>query len=109
MKYAIIQDNKVVNVAISDSALESNWIQSDTAAIGDTYENGQFSKPSVDVEGQKSYVRALRNARLLETDWTQLADSQVDKAVWATYRQALRDMTTQDGFPLDVEFPTLPT
>jgi len=108
MKYAIIQDNKVVNVATSDSALESNWIESDTAEIGDTYENGQFSKPPVDVEGQKAYVRALRNARLLETDWTQLADSQVDKAVWATYRQALRDITTQSGFPLEVEFPTLP-
>lgn len=108
MKYAIIQDNKVVNLAVSDTPLESNWIESDIAEIGDIYENGQFSKPPVDVEGQKAYVRALRNARLLETDWTQLADSQVDKAVWAIYRQALRDITTQSGFPFEVEFPTLP-
>jgi hypothetical protein len=32
---------------------------------------------------------------LKDTDWTQVADSPVDKTAWATYRQALRDITTQ--------------
>jgi hypothetical protein len=45
MKYAIIQNNTVVNVAVSDSPLADNWIESETAAIGDSYENGQFIKP----------------------------------------------------------------
>jgi hypothetical protein len=47
MNYAIIQNNIVVNVALSDAALADNWIASNTAAIGDRYENGEFIKPVV--------------------------------------------------------------
>jgi hypothetical protein len=46
MKYAIITNGVVTNVALSDEALESNWVQSDTAAIGDLYADGQFTKPA---------------------------------------------------------------
>jgi len=45
MKFAIIEDNVVVNVAVADKPLADNWIASETAAIGDLYENGQFIKP----------------------------------------------------------------
>lgn len=45
MKYAIIENGKVVNVAEANKPLADNWILSDTAAIGDTYENGQFVTP----------------------------------------------------------------
>lgn len=45
MKYAIIENNTVVNVAVSDAPLADNWIASEIAAIGDTYENGEFIKP----------------------------------------------------------------
>lgn len=47
MKYAIIENNTVINVAIADAPLAANWIQSETAAIGDAYENGDFIKPVV--------------------------------------------------------------
>ena len=50
-------------------------------------------------------VRSQRNALLASTDWTQVDDSPVDKAAWATYRQALRDITSQAGFPTQVEWP----
>lgn len=53
-------------------------------------------------------VRADRDQRLAQCDWTQVADSPVDKAVWATYRQALRDITAQSGFPFEVLWPTIP-
>jgi len=53
-------------------------------------------------------IRAQRNKLLKESDWTQVADALVDKAAWATYRQALRDITKQDGFPVNVEFPAEP-
>lgn len=53
-------------------------------------------------------MRADRNKRLTETDWTQLADSTADKEAWATYRQALRDIPTQAGFPWEVTWPTKP-
>ena len=45
---------------------------------------------------------------LSDSDWTQVADAPVDKAAWATYRQALRDITEQDGFPVSASFPTAP-
>ena len=53
-------------------------------------------------------VRTKRNAMLAETDWTQVADAPVDKAAWATYRQALRDMPQQGGFPTTITWPVKP-
>jgi len=50
MKYAIIENGRVINVAVADTPLADNWIASDTAAIGDTYENGQFIKPVLVVD-----------------------------------------------------------
>lgn len=57
---------------------------------------------------QAKAVRTSRNQLLNESDWTQVADAPVDKAVWATYRQALRDISTQTGFPWNVEWPVKP-
>ncbi len=53
-------------------------------------------------------VRQTRESLLSSCDWTQVPDAPVDKAAWATYRQALRDITSQDGFPEDVVWPTPP-
>ena len=57
---------------------------------------------------QAAAVRADRNARLAATDWTQIADSSADKPVWAAYRQALRDVPSQAGFPQSVSWPQEP-
>jgi hypothetical protein len=54
-------------------------------------------------------VRSERNAKLAATDWTQAADvPQNVKEIYALYRQALRDLPTQSGFPNQVIFPTQP-
>jgi hypothetical protein len=53
-------------------------------------------------------IRAMRNQFLADCDWTQVADAPVDQAAWATYRQALRDIPQQTGFPEDVVWPTEP-
>jgi hypothetical protein len=58
--------------------------------------------------GQAAQVRAERNGLLTASDWTQVADAPVDKAAWATYRQALRDVTGQEGFPWTIVWPTQP-
>ena len=47
-------------------------------------------------------VRKTRNQKLKETDWTQIPDCTVDKIVWKEYRQELRDISTQEGFPHDI-------
>ena len=64
-------------------------------------------KAQIDADQAKS-VRDQRTTKLAECDWTQLADAPVDKAAWATYRQALRDVTKQAGFPWDIEWPVAP-
>jgi len=53
-------------------------------------------------------VRAERNRRLTVCDWTQLADAPVDGAAWATYRQALREVPDQAGFPWTIDWPEAP-
>ena len=57
---------------------------------------------------QSASIRAERNRKLSESDWTQLADAQVDKDAWAVYRQALRDVPSQDGFPDTIMWPDKP-
>ena len=57
---------------------------------------------------QAAAIRSQRNAKLAACDWTQLADSSADKPSWATYRQALRDVTGQAGFPWNVTWPVEP-
>jgi hypothetical protein len=50
-KYAVITDGVVTNIVISQSKLESNWVKTDDASIGDLYEVGVFtSVPKEQVE-----------------------------------------------------------
>jgi len=57
---------------------------------------------------QAASVRQQRDDKLSKCDWTQVADAPVDKAAWATYRQALRDLPKEVGFPWDMAWPTEP-
>lgn len=59
-------------------------------------------------ESRASGVRSDRNNRLADCDWTQLPDAPVDSAAWAIYRQELRDVTEQAGFPWDITWPEKP-
>ena len=59
-------------------------------------------------EAQASSVRADRNRRLADCDWTQLPDAPVDHTIWAAYRQDLRDVTSQPGFPWEIIWPVAP-
>jgi len=53
-------------------------------------------------------LRLWRNAQLQASDWTQVADAVCDKAAWATYRQALRDLPSQSNDPSKLVFPNAP-
>lgn len=52
-------------------------------------------------------IRAERDALLAATDWMALSDVTMSQEM-ATYRQALRDITSQQGFPVSVEWPAKP-
>ena len=53
-------------------------------------------------------VRAQRDQLLANSDWTQVADAPGDKAAWATYRQALRDLPSTGSDPDALTWPTSP-
>lgn len=57
---------------------------------------------------QAASMRKQRDEKLAECDWTQVDDAPVDKAAWATYRQTLRDVTAQSGFPWTITWPSKP-
>jgi hypothetical protein len=55
--------------------------------------------------------RVSRDTLLKESDWTQMPDSPLtdeQKALWAAYRQELRDVTDQAGFPWKFNWPSKP-
>jgi hypothetical protein len=64
--------------------------------------------PEASNEAKWEQIKLWRNAQLAVSDWTQLADAPVDKAAWATYRQALRDLPAQGGSADEAEFPVAP-
>ena len=73
-------------------------------------DNEAAYKAIIDAEAADD-VRSQRDKLIAETDWTQLADSQLSdsvKAAWVTYRQALRDLPTSEGFPHTTSWPTKP-
>lgn len=53
-------------------------------------------------------IRAERDQKLVETDWTQVIDAPVNQSAWGQYRQALRDVPAQTGFPWNVTWPAKP-
>ena len=55
------------------------------------------------------YVREERDALLMTSDWTQVNDSPVDESAWVTYRQLLRDVPSQSGFPNTITWPNKPS
>ena len=70
-------------------------------------DNEAAYKAAKDTEQAKS-LRQQRGEKLKDSDWTQVADAPVDQAAWAEYRQALRDITAQAGFPWTIDWPEQP-
>jgi len=79
----------------------------ETEAAQTAAEQEAAYKAAKDAE-KATAVRNSRTEKLKDCDWTQLADSTVDKAAWATYRTALRNVPTQAGFPWTIEWPVAP-
>ena len=73
-----------------------------------TQVNRVFTVEQVPDEEKAAQMRAYRNTLLSECDWTQLQDAPVNQQAWANYRQTLRDVTKQAGFPWDIAWPEKP-
>jgi hypothetical protein len=91
-----------------DAELPSGKVYKVSAPFGAThYINGKF-KTIEDIKLVELKALEKRHSLLLDSDWTQLPDSPANKEQWAEYRQELRDITQQEGFPSKIDWPLAP-
>ena len=60
---------------------------------------------------KQAELRDQRNVLLAQSDWTQLTDAPLtdeERDVWVEYRQELRDLPEQEGFPDSIILPVFP-
>jgi hypothetical protein len=96
-----VDHTKVVSEA-PVASLDDKWVQ--VWVVRDATEDELIGRTA-----EKSVaIRAERGIALAATDWTQVSDAPVDQAAWAIYRQALRDITTQQDFPWGIIWPVAP-
>ena len=85
-----------------NGAWQERWIETDATAE-------QIAERTTTVSND---VRIKRNEKLAACDWTVLPDSPLSdgkKTEWQQYRQGLRDITSAEGFPHNVSWPSEPT
>jgi hypothetical protein len=124
MRYAVVENNTITNIIELDDASLAE--QFNAVLISDIHE---FAEIGMSVDGnnnlsgddltkanemkdaaKEAEVREERNRRLAEQDYYMLADAPFSEeavAEIAAYRQALRDITSQEGFPYNVVWPVI--
>ena len=100
----------------------SNWVQAwsvvdmfadTTDEDGVTTTKAEYEavyQADLDAKAAES-VRTQRDAKIAESDWMVIKSAETGIALeteWATYRQALRDITAQEEFPATVNWPVEP-
>jgi len=86
-----------------------NWTDESQSKPTQTEIDEAWADVKADIASSKS--RAKRDRLLTESDWVTIRATDTGTAVpteWQTYRQALRDITEQTGFPEDIEWPEKP-
>lgn len=113
MKAHIIENSVIVNtieiesIEFAQELFENAIDASVGGSIGDRFEQGLIVPKNTSAE-QSLAIRHDRNLKLALSDWTQLSDAPVNKVLWAAYRQALRDIPQQAGFPTSIDWPVAP-
>ena len=116
MRYAIIENGKVVNIAAATAefAASQGWIECpDGVGIGWSFDGGNPIPPPRNIEQEWDLVRMWRNNLLIQSDTAVLPDrwatmTSEKQQAWSTYRQTLRDIPQLFSDPADVIWPTKP-
>ena len=105
----VYQYSQAAGVELVDGKWFTKYILGPVFIDGETtaVEQEAAYKATKDTDQSKS-IRSIRNDKLKECDWTQISDATVNKTLWATYRQELRDISSQEGFPWTITWPTQP-
>lgn len=98
-------DSRTQKLVPAEPYLENNQVY--TVAVADKTQ----AEKDADTASQAATVRADRNKRLADTDWRVIKHLELNEnipGVWEVYRQNLRDVPSQAGFPWDVQWPDQP-
>lgn len=108
-------NNEIVNIEVWDSLPDSDdthkFVLDSEYRIGQTYVAGGTNTWTTGaIAAQWAKVREHRDELLKESDYTMLGDATYPgtKASWTTYRQSLRDITTQTD-PFSIDWPIKPS
>lgn len=116
----VLEEFSVFEIEYGESPVFDSITQRLETASSPTNHNGKWilerivvdkttEQIEADLENQGQNVRLMRDRKLSESDWTQLGDySGQNKEAWVAYRQLLRDVPQQSGFPWNVEWPSKP-
>lgn len=91
-------DNKAYKLKQTAQLIDGRWTQ-------------QWEQEQLPEDQAATNMRNQRDQLLIKCDWTQLPDSPLDadgKLAWALYRETLRMIPQQDGFPWGVQWPPEP-
>ena len=118
------QDNNYKCWVATEEFLDINRTSTDTVVEGDYIEHPKLEGGNVvqdtaivtqlledDIRAQRYDLFNESDAEMMKlldnaTSWSEFS---TQRAAWKTYRQALRDVPTQAGFPGNVVWPTKPT
>ena len=111
--YMWSDEEKTRIIAVSDSGnvreVLEGTVEYEQALQAPPEDNRPIDWPKPTDEELAQAARAQRNALLAASDWTQLPDIPEDiRLAWQPYRQALRDLPDQEGFPATIDWPTPP-
>lgn len=98
-------------VEITDEVYEQIFIEQSSGKVITSDSNGYpvTIEPFFTNEELAAEARLQRDELLKGSDWTQLPDAPVNHQAWSDYRQALRDIPEQSGFPTDINWPEKPS
>jgi hypothetical protein len=105
-----VLDSAPPEINIYKQRVEEDWPEFKNNFYHRTWKVIELSEKEINFKTQSliTEIKGKRTRLLMNSDWTQLPDAPVDQAAWAEYRQKLRNLTLQEGFPFDFEWPETP-
>ena len=105
-------ENETLEAVLRMYAPIALWVEAEQQVQVPPLESGSLSYTPPAPPTPAESVYTMRGALLQQSDWTQLIDvplTDEQRAAWVTYRQELRDVPNQPGFPEQIIWPVAPS
>lgn len=97
--------------AAKSCSLTTRWSENLAAKIEDNYQEWFDSAESTCILAVEESVKKERNNLLVKSDYIMTVDypcTDAERNAWLSYRQALRDLPDQEGYPIEIVWPEAP-